>query len=197
MLRYPAVALAFAVIAGCATETVSPPTAPATSATPPVAASRGPLLARDDDFAVVRAAEGDTLGSLAQRYLGDAGKAWRIADWNGIDRVRAGDTVVIPLRMRNAIGVEHGGYQTVPILCYHRFGPRASKLTVTRAAFEQQMDYLERNGYHVVTLAQLRAFLEGKEALPRKSVAITIDDGYRSTYDIAFPVLRQHGFPAT
>ena len=26
---------------------------------------------------------------------------------------------------------------------------------------------------------------------------MTIDDGYRSTFDIAFPILKQHGFPAT
>jgi peptidoglycan/xylan/chitin deacetylase (PgdA/CDA1 family) len=28
-------------------------------------------------------------------------------------------------------------------------------------------------------------------------VAITIDDGYRSTYEIAFPVLKSHGYRAT
>ncbi len=198
MSRLVAVLFAIALIAGCATAppVVQPPE-PAPVVALPVPPARGPLLARDDDFAIVRVVEGDTLASLAQRYLGDAGQAWRIADWNGIDRVKSGDTVVIPLRVRNAIGVEHDGYQTIPILCYHRFGPKASKLTVTRAAFEQQMDYLARNGYHVVTLGEVRAFLDGKQPLPRKSVAITIDDGYRSTYEIAFPVLRAHAFPAT
>jgi peptidoglycan/xylan/chitin deacetylase (PgdA/CDA1 family) len=33
--------------------------------------------------------------------------------------------------------------------------------------------------------------------LPRKSVVITIDDGFRSAYTIGFPVLREFGFPAT
>ena len=94
---------------------------------------------------------------------------------------------MIPLRVRNPTGVHANGYQTVPILCYHRFGNRWGKLAVTPAAFEAQMEYLARNGYSVISLKQLARFLDGKEALPPKSVVITIDDGYRSTYDIAFP----------
>jgi peptidoglycan/xylan/chitin deacetylase (PgdA/CDA1 family) len=111
--------------------------------------------------------------------------------------VRAGQVLVIPLRPGNPMGVHVNGYQTVPILCYHRFGPRASKLTVTPAAFAAQMDYLARNGYRVISLADLAGFLEARQPLPRKTVAITIDDGYRASYDIAYPVLKQHGFPAT
>ena len=59
------------------------------------------------------------------------------------------------------------------------------------------MQYLARNGYHVLPLSRLEEFLDGRAALPRKSVVITIDDGYRSAFEIAYPVLRQHGFPAT
>ena len=185
---------ALAVLAGCAT--APPPTAgPAPAAAP--AADGGPLLARDDDFAVVTVQPGDTLASLAQRYAGDAGRAWWIEEFNNVTAVRPGQVVVVPLRVRNPTGVQATGYQTIPILCYHRFGAKASKLTVTGAAFEAQMDYLARNGYTVIPLQRLARFLEGKDALPPRSVAITIDDGYRSTYEIAWPVLKKFGFPAT
>jgi peptidoglycan/xylan/chitin deacetylase (PgdA/CDA1 family) len=179
---------------GCAT----PP--PASDAPAPVAVAppdAGPVLNRDDDFAVVAVRAGDTYAALADRYLGDASLAWRISQFNGAAALRPGQTVVVPLVERNPIGVYASGYQTVPILCYHRFGTRQSRLNVTPAAFDAQMEYLAKNGYTVVTMKRLARFLEGREALPAKSVAITIDDGYRSTYEIAFPILRKYGFAAT
>lgn len=157
---------------------------------------RGPLLARDSEFAVVVVGAGEDASTLARQYLGDARKDWWITEANG-GSIAPGQTIVIPLQPRNRIGVYANGFQTVPVLCYHRFGAKASKLTVTAAAFAAQMDYLAQNGYHVIPLARLPDFLDGREPLPKKSVVVTIDDGYRSTYDIAFPVLRQHGFPAT
>jgi len=183
-----------ALVASCATPPPPPPEQP-----PPVppAVDPGPVVGRDNDYVIVSARSGETLASLAERYLGDAGKAWWIAQLNNASTVREGQIVVVPLRQRNAIGVFANGYQTVPILCYHRFGTKTSKLNVTPAAFEQQMEWLARNGYTVVTLARIARFLEGKEALPAKSVAITIDDGYRSSYEIAYPILRKYGFPAT
>jgi peptidoglycan/xylan/chitin deacetylase (PgdA/CDA1 family) len=136
------------------------------------------------------------LASLAERYLGDPGKAWWIAEWNNIESLRPGQDIVIPSRPRNPLGIGPTSIQTVPVLCYHRFGPRG-RLSVTPQAFEQQMDYLAKNGFRVITLAQLAAFLAGNEPLPKRSVLITIDDGYRSTYDVAFPILKRYGFPAT
>ena len=195
-----AAALGAVLLAGaCATPPGPPPTAAA--APEPIRAAipvePGPVIARDADFAIVRVGEGEDLAALARRYLGNGAEAWRIAEFNGVERVQRGQTVVVPLRHPNAIGVHASGFQTVPILCYHRFGSKTAKLTVSKAAFEAQMDYLARHGYHVVSLARIRAFLDGKEALPAKTVAITIDDGYRSTYEIAYPVLKKHGFPAT
>ncbi|MDQ6620450.1 MAG: polysaccharide deacetylase family protein [Pseudomonadota bacterium] len=198
-VRLTALCLTALLAAGCATSPELPPAPAATTRvhkdTP--APARAPLIARDDEFAIVAVGEGDDLQALAHHYLGSADLAWRIAELNDIERVQRGQTVVIPLRERNAVGVHANGYQTVPILCYHRFGPKATKLTVTKAAFEAQMEYLARNGYHVVPLAQLRRFLQAKEPLPRKTVAISIDDGYRSAFEVAYPVLRKHGFPAT
>ncbi len=189
-----AIALA-ALVAGCATPPPPPPEEPPPPAPPPV--DPGPLLGRDDDFAVVSVRAGETLTSIAQNYLGDPGKAWWIAQFNNVTTVRAGQVIVVPLRQRNPIGVYANGYQAIPILCYHRFGPRAAKLNVTGQAFEQQMEFLAKNGYTVVTMERLARFLDGKEALPAKTVAITIDDGYRSTYEIAYPILKKYGFPAS
>jgi peptidoglycan/xylan/chitin deacetylase (PgdA/CDA1 family) len=56
---------------------------------------------------------------------------------------------------------------------------------------------LKDKGYHVITLDQLFDFLDFKIQIPKKSVVITIDDGWRSTYDIAFPILKKYGYPAT
>ena len=180
--------LAVLAVGGCAT-----PERPV--ALPVVQPERGPVVARDDDVLIVIAAPGDTADTLAQRYLGDARKGWWIAEAN--NEIRPGQVVVVPLRVRNRIGVYADGYQAVPVLCYHRFGARASKLTVTPAAFAAQMQYLAKNGYHVLPMTRIEEFLAGHAPLPRKSVVITIDDGYRSTFDIAYPILRQHAFPAT
>jgi len=179
------------LVHGCAT----PPKA--SEPEPVVKAGDGRMLARDDEYAIVFARADDTAQSLAQQYLGDARKSWWITETNGGAEVRAGQVVVIPLVQRNRIGVYADGFQTITVLCYHRFGSRASKLTVTPAAFTAQMEYLARNGYHVLALKELGAFIAGREPLPKKSVVITIDDGYRATHDIAYPILRKFGFPAT
>jgi peptidoglycan/xylan/chitin deacetylase (PgdA/CDA1 family) len=192
-VRVALAAAAALLVAACASQEVQPPPAPVAAA----ARALEPLLAQDDDFAIVIAQRGDDYASLAERYLGDSRKAWWIADFNAGESVTAGEAVVVPRRLRNAAGVSWNGVQTVPILCYHRFAQQRRKLVVAKDDFDAQMSYLARNGYRVITMKQLAAFLEGREPLPRKSVVITIDDGYRSTYEIAYPILKKYGFPAT
>jgi peptidoglycan/xylan/chitin deacetylase (PgdA/CDA1 family) len=194
--RAAALAALALLVAGCAQE----PSRPVESRQPLTIfepADSGPVLARDAQFVVVVPRQGEDLGALAERFLGDRARRFEIAEFNRIDEARPGRAVAIPVTPLNPGGVEPATVQTVPILCYHRFGPRANNLTVTPQAFEAQMRYLRDNGYTVVPLTRLVDFLEGKAALPRKSVVVTIDDGYRSTYEIAWPILKRYGYPAT
>ncbi len=68
-------------------------------------------------------------------------------------------------------------------------------LRVRVRRFESQMRYLATR-YHVVELEQLRA-LQAASPHQKPLAAITIDDGYKSTYRYAFPILQQLGLSAT
>ena len=104
---------------------------------------------------------------------------------------------MIPRRASLLNSVDASGVRTVTILCYHRFNDVRSKLSTSARDFTEQMEYLAANGYNVVALRDLPAILRGESPMPPKAVAITIDDGYRSTYEVAFPILVRYGFPAT
>ena len=149
-------------------------------------------------FVAVVVEPGDSLSSLALKYLGDRSLDWMIADFNGITSATPGLELVIPLKPYDKGGLTPEGFQTVPVLCYHQFSETAiDKMTVTRSAFETQMRFLKDEGYRVISLDQLLDFIDFKGQLPQKAVVITIDDGWRSAYDIAYPILKQYGYPAT
>ena len=155
------------------------------------------VLGQSDDFLVLVAGRGESYANLAKRFLGDEAQSWRIEDANRNTELRAGTEVVIPRSDSNRVGVYGNGYQVVPILSYHRFGEGKGRLSVSRAQFEQQMEFLKRHGYRPISLRDLASFLRAEKAIPRKAVALTIDDGYQSVYKIAYPVLAKYQFPAT
>lgn len=194
----------------CATATPpaaeAPPTAapraaaPAPSPPPPL-----PEAIESERFVVAFAREGDTPAILAERYLGDAAKAWMIEDYAGRRpssgapvTFSAGQEVVIPKRAWNPSGVDPTGYQLVPILVYHNLAPEAKgRMVLATAAFEAQMRYLKAEGYRVVSLREFVEFTRLGRQLPRRSVVLTFDDGYRAFKQHAYPVLKQLGFTAT
>jgi len=150
------------------------------------------------DFVAIVAREGDTFSSLSQKYLNDPSHDWLIAEFNEPNPPRPGQIVIIPLRIRSRGGLSIRGYQTVPVLAYHNISPRKpDKTTVMQDMFEQQMAFLKDKGYRVITMDQFFDFLDFKVSVPPRSVVITIDDGWLSAYEIAFPILKKHGYPAT
>lgn len=173
------------------------PIAPA-APTGAVDGARGSVVGRNERLLIYLPEAGDSLAAVAGRLLGSPAQAWKIAEANGQRwQPAAGLPLIVPLTTTNPLGVTADGYQTVPILCYHRFGTGPSKMIVSPAQFEAQLDWLARNHYKVLRLKELAPFLAGREALPQRSVVITFDDGYETVYRHAYPALKKFGFSAT
>lgn len=87
---------------------------------------------------------------------------------------------------------------SIPILTYHKFclGESNDDYTININHFKEQMIYLKENDYRVISISQLLECIKNN-FFPDKPVIITIDDGYKSVYTLAYPVLKELGFSAT
>lgn len=84
------------------------------------------------------------------------------------------------------------------ILGYHRIADckwDPYHTNVGTQNFSEQLDVLSKYG-QPVSLKQIRRNL-GDRTVSRRSIAITFDDGYADTFDVAAPLLRQKAIPAT
>jgi peptidoglycan/xylan/chitin deacetylase (PgdA/CDA1 family) len=156
------------------------------------------MIFGSEEYIIYRLQGYETPVTLAKRFLGDTKHSWVIEEANEGTLFEKGQMIIIPLKEQNKGGLRADGYQAVPILCYHFFAEtcKSSSCMPTRI-FDQQMRYLKNNNYNVITPSQLLDFLNYRYALPKRSVVITLDDGYRSAYDIAYPILKKYGFTAT
>jgi peptidoglycan/xylan/chitin deacetylase (PgdA/CDA1 family) len=96
------------------------------------------------------------------------------------------------------IAVRHSRRGRLCILNYHRILPAADPLLGTEpdvATFRWQMQALA-DYFNVLPLSEA-VDPDSSRPLPPRAVCITFDDGYRSTHDLALPILREYGFPAT
>jgi peptidoglycan/xylan/chitin deacetylase (PgdA/CDA1 family) len=96
-------------------------------------------------------------------------------------------------------GSEPSG-RAIPILMYHAVEsppPDAAlpELWVPAERFAEEMDALDRAGYHAITMQDASDYWAGRRRVPRKPVVLTFDDGFRSHVDVALPVLQRLGWP--
>ena len=82
------------------------------------------------------------------------------------------------------------------ILMYHRFSREQDSLKVSAAEFESHLEYLEKN-HRVLSLSETTNYFQEGKTLPPNAAVITIDDGYKDAYEIAFPLLKKFEMPAT
>jgi peptidoglycan/xylan/chitin deacetylase (PgdA/CDA1 family) len=90
------------------------------------------------------------------------------------------------------------GEMRLCILNYHRVLDVSDPLLESEpdiGAFRWQIELLA-NCFNVIPLYDAVVAFE-EQRMPPKAVCITFDDGYRSTYDRALPVLKEYGLPAT
>lgn len=100
---------------------------------------------------------------------------------------------IAALLLARQLGNGSGG---IAILMYHNLvneGEALNSMTITSTKFEEDLKYLRDKGYSSVLPREL---LEPGFILPDKPVIISFDDGYRSNYEIAYPLLAKYGFKA-
>ncbi len=87
----------------------------------------------------------------------------------------------------------------VPILIYHNIeeADNGSTYTIFTGRFKEHLEWLYQTGYCPITLSEFASWRFNGGRLPKRPVIITFDDGYRSCYDVAFPLLREYGFNAS
>lgn len=96
------------------------------------------------------------------------------------------------------------GKPVVTILAYHRIGtPEAGPagldervVSASPAGFDRQMQYL-RSRHEVLSFDDLVDRVHADRPIPTNAAVVTFDDGYRDNFDLAYPILRRHGLPAT
>lgn len=87
----------------------------------------------------------------------------------------------------------------IAILGYHDFSEinPPTEMRMRTSVFRQQMLALKNSKIPVISMKEFMEWKKGQRTLPPYCVMITIDDGWKSVYTDAYPVLREMGFPFT
>lgn len=87
----------------------------------------------------------------------------------------------------------------VAVLGYHDFSEtdEQTEMRIRTSKFRQQMETLRDLELPVISMEEFQKWKRGEADLPPRSVLITIDDGWKSVYTDAFPVLKELGYPFT
>jgi peptidoglycan/xylan/chitin deacetylase (PgdA/CDA1 family) len=90
------------------------------------------------------------------------------------------------------------GKTNIPCFTYHRFADdRYPSTNITLPDFENHLKYLKQNNFNVITLGEAVSIVQKDKQVDHKTVALSVDDGYKTFYENAIPLLKKYGFTAT
>lgn len=87
----------------------------------------------------------------------------------------------------------------IPVLTYHDFVKETpqNNMQIKEEDFRKEMKYLHDHHYKSLTLKDINCFINNQCKLPKKSVLITMDDGWKNELLIAAPILKEYNLKAT
>jgi len=91
--------------------------------------------------------------------------------------------------------------QTAQVLVFgwHRFVDKVRRpdTEITPQDFEKQMQELKDRGITVIGMQDLLAWKRGEKNIPPRCAVLTLDDGWKSQYEVGWPILKKFGYPFT
>lgn len=85
---------------------------------------------------------------------------------------------------------------SIPVLCYHQVLPKATGMfEVSCENFKTQMALIKSSGFQPINGSQLMDILTGVTPVSGNPIVISFDDGYKSVYEYALPIMKEFGFP--
>ena len=91
--------------------------------------------------------------------------------------------------------------QTAQVLVFgwHRFVQKVKRpdTEITPQDFEKQMQELKDKGITVIGMQDFLAWRRSEKSIPPRCAVLTFDDGWKSQYEVAWPILKKFGYPVT
>ena len=115
------------------------------------------------------------------------------------DTAKAARKLALPTTPNVPVTSDDINHVRVTVLGYHDFSAtkKAAEMMLPTDKFRKQMLAIKELGLDVISLEDFLAWKRGEKEIQDKSVLITIDDGWKSVYTDAYPILKELGFPFT